>query len=409
MQPKIVKGPCQYFLLGCCKHESDGDCNFSHDRALCKPGSIPVPCKHFCHKGYCRNGKHCLFLHDETERKKHENETNQKLATAPVNRNAFKKPLSEIKTVKHASQSHRDYSFPLEPLGSSGADVKASISQPINQELSQAQYNAALQTDTKMYHYGTPGAFDDTNRVWSNKNSEQAALHWQKYSEVETERSRSQQQHHINNVIDNDTVNLEKPLCRFFQQGTCRYGDSCMYSHAHKEDANIIMDEATKKEIEESKLLECGICLDVISEKKDGDRRFGILQSCDHAFCLACIRNWRGQDVNDVQLDSGMVKMCPLCRAVSYFIVPCSRMVKDPNRKQRLIDEYRQKMSTLECKHFQRGKGVCPFGNSCFYAHLNPDSTLAQSYGIPRSFKTAEGSTHVETKPTLFDFVRKKR
>lgn len=38
----------------------------------------------------------------------------------------------------------------------------------------------------------------------------------------------------------------------------------------------------------------CGICMDVVTDKKaTGEHRFGILPNCNHVFCLACIRKWR--------------------------------------------------------------------------------------------------------------------
>ena len=40
----------------------------------------------------------------------------------------------------------------------------------------------------------------------------------------------------------------------------------------------------------------CGICLEVVMDKKGmGERPFGILENCNHCFCLRCIRMWRCQ------------------------------------------------------------------------------------------------------------------
>lgn len=39
----------------------------------------------------------------------------------------------------------------------------------------------------------------------------------------------------------------------------------------------------------------CGICMDTVVEKKPiTSSRFGILEKCNHIFCLDCIRKWRG-------------------------------------------------------------------------------------------------------------------
>ena len=32
----------------------------------------------------------------------------------------------------------------------------------------------------------------------------------------------------------------------------------------------------------------------------------------------------------------------------------------------------------LPCKYFNGGQGTCPFGTSCFYAHVMPDGTREQ-------------------------------
>lgn len=37
--------------------------------------------------------------------------------------------------------------------------------------------------------------------------------------------------------------------------------------------------------------VECAICLERVLGTRG--RKFGLLESCDHAFCLACIRSWR--------------------------------------------------------------------------------------------------------------------
>lgn len=44
----------------------------------------------------------------------------------------------------------------------------------------------------------------------------------------------------------------------------------------------------------QSKDVVCGICMDKVYEKPtEGERRFGILPNCCHAFCLSCIMTWR--------------------------------------------------------------------------------------------------------------------
>lgn len=47
--------------------------------------------------------------------------------------------------------------------------------------------------------------------------------------------------------------------------------------------------------VQRSKDKVCGICMDTVVEKKPiTSSRFGILEKCNHIFCLDCIRKWRG-------------------------------------------------------------------------------------------------------------------
>jgi len=114
---------------------------------------------------------------------------------------------------------------------------------------------------------------------------------------------------------------------------------------------------------------ECVICTDSI--RKRGER-FGMLENCDHAFCLSCIRSWRKQRE---QQDKVNLRMCPVCRNESFFVIPCDRLILDPSEKAEAIEEYKRQMSEIPCKAFDYGRGKCTLGSSCFYAHLNPDGS----------------------------------
>jgi hypothetical protein len=37
--------------------------------------------------------------------------------------------------------------------------------------------------------------------------------------------------------------------------------------------------------------------------------------------------------------------------------------------KEALIEEYCETLNAIPCKHFNGGRGSCPFRNSCNYAH----------------------------------------
>ena len=55
-------------------------------------------------------------------------------------------------------------------------------------------------------------------------------------------------------------------------------------------------DEAFDIQRSEDKV--CGVCLETVWSRS-GDTRFGILENCDHIFCLECIRKWRASSTYD--------------------------------------------------------------------------------------------------------------
>jgi hypothetical protein len=73
------------------------------------------------------------------------------------------------------------------------------------------------------------------------------------------------------------------------------------------------------------------------------------------------------------------IRQCPVCRQETHFIIPCSRMVFDADRKNILIEEYKKNLAHIPCRHFDEGRGECPFGSSCFYTHCLPDGSVVET------------------------------
>jgi E3 ubiquitin-protein ligase makorin len=140
----------------------------------------------------------------------------------------------------------------------------------------------------------------------------------------------------------------------------------------------------------------CTICMEEVTAEVG--RRFGLLTGCTHAFCLECIREWRGR----VDLPAETTRACPVCRTLSYLVIPCERFIADVGRKAIVASDYHGSQRRIPCRHYNYGKGTCPFGTSCFYAHLNADGTPAVApkhtirldaegnVGVGRSFKLNE-------------------
>lgn len=145
----------------------------------------------------------------------------------------------------------------------------------------------------------------------------------------------------------------------------------------------------------------CSICMEVILEKASAsERRFGILSSCNHTYCLSCIRQWRCAK----QFENPIIKSCPECRVISEFVIPSVYWVEDQNKKNELIEAFKQGMGKKACKYFEQGKGTCPFGNKCLYRHAYPDGRLAEPEK-PRKQLSSEGTVRFLNSVRLWDFI----
>ncbi|XP_054720602.1 E3 ubiquitin-protein ligase makorin-1-like [Uloborus diversus] len=112
----------------------------------------------------------------------------------------------------------------------------------------------------------------------------------------------------------------------------------------------------------------CGICLENVSEKVT-DRKFGIMQNCNHTFCFSCIEAWRNVNQDDLPPELRRPKKsCPTCRRDSDVVAPCLRHITDPLEKEKLIEEYRIMMKCLDCEVYKH-YGVCAEGENCLYDH----------------------------------------
>lgn len=189
----------------------------------------------------------------------------------------------------------------------------------------------------------------------------------------------------------------DQVLCQYHILGKCRYGDNCHLLHgvtctfcnkpclhpynnelseAHIricQEETSLLSKFPADIIAASKTTECGICLDTVVEK---GRKFGLMTSCDHSFCLQCILEWRNKS-KDATNASTMVKSCPTCRQESLYIIP-SAVFCIGDHKTHIIKQYKDSLRNTPCKHFTR-TGNCPFGADCFFAHLDGDGLPVDS------------------------------
>ncbi|KAF9325851.1 hypothetical protein BG006_010684 [Podila minutissima] len=175
------------------------------------------------------------------------------------------------------------------------------------------------------------------------------------------------------------TSRYSKP-CRWYMAGYCLRGDECWFSHdlssSHSPDGASIFfqDEATSSSSSAPRHEDdrkCAICLELPTT-------FGLLVSCNHAFCLTCIRTWRSKDIPSSNLDdedrtNSVTKACPNCRTPSLYVVPSSFFPANQAQKDQIFSAYKQAAGKRPCKYFKLSgtRRWCPFGDDCFFAHLD--------------------------------------
>ncbi|XP_024026597.1 E3 ubiquitin-protein ligase makorin [Morus notabilis] len=195
----------------------------------------------------------------------------------------------------------------------------------------------------------------------------------------------------------------DHPICSFAAAGDCPRGEKCPHIHGdlcptcgkrclhpfrpEEKEEHLKMCEKKQKHLEalqHSQEIECSVCLErVLSKPTAAERKFGLMSECDHPFCISCIRNWRnssptsGLDVNSA------LRACPICRKLSYFVVPSVIWYTTKEEKQEIVDSYKSKLKSIDCKHFDFGNGNCPFGTSCFYKHMVRPGSYVWKYHRP--------------------------
>jgi E3 ubiquitin-protein ligase makorin len=150
----------------------------------------------------------------------------------------------------------------------------------------------------------------------------------------------------IDYFLDN---NPDWVICEFYKRGNCKFGDDCKHLHPKslltETQPTKYTDSNGRTQFEGDD--ECVICLEKVLAN---GKRFGILENCQHAFCLDCIRDWRA--TYDKKVKKTHYRTCPICRSNSYLVIPSSHMIYDGDVKDQLIDEYTEALGNIPCKHF---------------------------------------------------------
>lgn len=161
-----------------------------------------------------------------------------------------------------------------------------------------------------------------------------------------------------------DVDPADQPICSFAAAGECPHGVSCRRIHGdlcptcrkhclhpfrpQEREEHMSTCEKRQKHLEaltHSQEIECSVCLEkILSKPTAAERKFGILSECDHPFCVSCIRNWRSTSRASGMDANSALRSCPICRKLSYFVIPSVIWYSSKEDKQEIVESYKSKL-----------------------------------------------------------------
>ncbi|KAH6772962.1 zinc finger RING family protein [Perilla frutescens var. hirtella] len=334
-----------------------------------------VLCKFFAH-GACLKGEHCEFAHDWKAPSNNICTFYQKGLCAYGSRCRYE----HVKVSRSPSTAH-----------SSSEDISLPIECPFGAAVSTSGFTPGVTAE----HSTSIGPFcPPTGPAWGGNSGNHDML---------------DDDYHIGH--SNDVGPSDLPICSFAAAGDCPRGEKCPHIHGdlcptcekqclhpfrpQEREEHLRTCGERQKHLEAlrcSQDIECSVCLElVLSKSTSAERKFGILSECDHSFCISCIRNWRSSSpASGIDVNSA-VRACPLCRRLSYFVIPSVVWYSSREEKQDIVQSYKARLRSIDCKHFDFGNGNCPFGTSCFYRHAYRDGRLEEV--VIRHLESEDGDT----------------
>ena len=344
-------------------------CTFSHD------STQRQICKFYSESGNCRYGSSCSFLHTK----------GSTTGTTPKTTPAAAIPPPPPKVVQSVATTTTSTGPPPLPLKERG-DIHSIDS----------MWGFEDGDNQGVYFYGAPGTTTFQPELLSLSRGGNAVEG--SYSKVaashlpETQVVNNEQQ--VPEFIPPSIVQPHQQICHFYSTGGCKFGNYCRHIHLNNdyESSPSPSGERFKgcePEIDSETIKrDCGICLAPPGTKltthyyllPDGldkyvssysflfislsvvtehGQLYGMMSHCACVFCLKCIREWRNDGI-EVTHSSNQVRICPLCRIESHFVVPTIRIVFGEQKNQ-LIASYKQSLATKPCMYYQQDQ-ACPFG-----------------------------------------------
>ena len=254
------------------------------------------------------------------------------------------------------------------------------------QEYQQQQQPPPQQRQQRVTGGDGYGYYDQQGQ-WVNIEDPQSQAFLEQQYQLQQQQQQQQQYHHFQQQQQQQQRQVPRDVNAMFRPLEVGNASDQSYDQQRSFDAQI----------------ECSICLERVADESRpfSARRFGLLDKCDHSFCLSCIRGWRDGGVQGKEagaIATEQARMCPICRVNSFFITPSAHFPRTPEEKEEILKNYLSKMKQIPCKHYNNGR--CPFGTSCFYSHGSGEVDT----GV-RKTTTAGEELHILTTPTLADYL----
>jgi len=129
----------------------------------------------------------------------------------------------------------------------------------------------------------------------------------------------------------------------------------------------------------------CGLCSeDIVRSGKS----FGLMSSCDHCFCIDCLRTWRQSNKN--YQHSIVTRVCPLCHAQSELVVPSKKFAVG-SEKQKILEGYKKRPNKV--KEEVDKPMICKV-TPATTKHPRTKSNAETSYSLINSFPVEQIELH---------------
>lgn len=83
------------------------------------------------------------------------------------------------------------------------------------------------------------------------------------------------------------------------------------------------------------------------------------------------------------------------------MVIPSNTLITNQADKEDLVEEYKEVLSELPCRMFNKGDGECIFKDSCHYKHETRDGKLFEYGWVNNKFQ--DGEWVPDTEQTLAD------